>query len=208
MLALRGRQDNFRLILPKDFLCKEIEEKYSNVLKEKHGVFKSPIDFLNETIQRVEVLGFTDATIQQQQSSRGEPLIKPDRIKQNNFMYPSTDYNYRSEVSPIALTDRTINIEFRHTLGFLNYFMVYENFWYMFSRDRTYKELFNRINVDILNELGSIYCRIVLFDPLMNAMNMLSLDYTQPVAQSQSFKVEFKYSNFDFEFISIDNKDK
>ena len=100
MLALRGRQDNFRLILPKDFLCKEIEEKYSNVLKEKHGVFKSPIDFLNETIQRVEVLGFTDATIQQQQSSRGEPLIKPDRIKQNNFMYPSTDYNYRSEVSP------------------------------------------------------------------------------------------------------------
>lgn len=208
MLALRGRQDNFRLILPKDFLCKEIEEKYSNVLKEKHGVFKSPIDFLNETIQRVEVLGFTDATIQQQQSSRGEPLIKPDRIKQNNFMYPSTDYNYRSEVSPIALTDRTINIEFRHTLGFLNYFMVYENFWYMFSRDRTYKELFNRINVDILNELGSIYCRIVLFDPLMNAMDMLSLDYTQPVAQSQSFKVEFKYSNFDFEFISIDNKDK
>lgn len=208
MLALRGRQDNFRLILPKDFLCKEIEEKYSNVLKEKHGVFKSPIDFLNETIQRVEVLGFTDATIQQQQSSRGEPLIKPDRIKQNNFMYPSTDYNYRSEVSPIALTDRTINIEFRHTLGFLNYFMVYENFWYMFSRDRTYKELFNRINVDILNELGSIYCRIVLFDPLMNAMDMLSLDYTQPVAQSQSFKVEFKYSNFDFEFITIDNKDK
>ena len=39
-------------------------------------------------------------------------------------------------------------------------------------------------------------------------MDMLSLDYTQPVAQSQSFKVEFKYSNFDFEFISIDNKDK
>ena len=119
-------------------------------------------------------------------------------------MYPSTDYNYRSEVSPIALTDRTINIEFRHTLGFLNYFMVYENFWYMFSRDKTYKELFNRINVDIMNEIGSIYCRIVLFDPLMNAMDMLSLDYTQPVAQSQSFKVEFKYSNFDFEFINIE----
>ena len=204
MLALRGRQDNFRLLLPKDFLCKEIEEKYSNILKEKHGVFKSPIDFLNETIQRVEVLGFTDATIQQQQSSRGEPLVKKDRIKQNNFLYPSTDYNYRSEVSPIALTDRTINIEFRHTLGFLNYFMVYENFWYMFSRDKTYKELFNRINVDIMNEIGSIYCRIVLFDPLMNAMDMLSLDYTQPVAQSQSFKVEFKYSNFDFEFINIE----
>lgn len=205
MLALKGRQDGFRLLLPKDFLCKEIEEKYTNVLKEKHGVFKAPIDFLNETIQRVEVLGINNATIQQQQSSRGEPLIKKDRVKENNFMYPSTDYNYRSEVSPIALTDRTVNIEFRHTLGFLNYFMVFENFWYMFSRDRTYKELFNRINVDILDEHGSIYCRIVLFDPLINGIDMLSLDYTQPVAQSQTFKVEFKYSNFDLEFINIEN---
>ena len=35
-------------------------------------------------------------------------------------------------------------------------------------------------------------------------MDMLEFDYTQPVAQSQTFNIEFKYSNFDFEFISID----
>ena len=33
---------------------------------------------------------------------------------------------------------------------------------------------------------------------------MLEFDYTQPVAQSQTFNIEFKYSNFDFEFIDID----
>ena len=34
---------------------------------------------------------------------------------------------------------------------------------------------------------------------------MLEFDYTQPVAQSQTFNIEFKYSDFDFEFIDIEN---
>ena len=206
MFTLRGRQDGFRLLLPKDFLCPEIEEKYTKILKEKHSFFTTPIDFVNETIQKVEVLGFINGTIQQQQSYRGEqPLIKPNRIKQNDFMYPSGDYSYRSEVSPISLMDKTINITFRHTIGFLNYFLLFENFWYLFSRDRNYDEITDQFNVDIINEKGSIYSRIILYHPLMNGMDMLSLDYTQPVAQMQSFNIEFKYSNFDFEFINIED---
>ena len=31
---------------------------------------------------------------------------------------------------------------------------------------------------------------------------MLDFNYTQPTAQSDNFKVEFKYSNFDFQFIT------
>jgi hypothetical protein len=42
-------------------------------------------------------------------------------------------------------------------------------------------------------------------DPVINSIEMLDLNYTQPVAQSQTFKVEFKYSNFDLEFINIEN---
>jgi hypothetical protein len=35
-------------------------------------------------------------------------------------------------------------------------------------------------------------------------MDMLSLDFTQPVATSQTFRVIMKYSNIDFEFIDDD----
>ena len=38
-------------------------------------------------------------------------------------------------------------------------------------------------------------------------MDMLDLDMSQPIAQSQTFKIEFKYSNFDFEFIEITPED-
>ena len=203
MFGLKGRQDGFRLLLPKDFICPEIEEKYTKVVTERRGFYVKPIDFLNETIQKVQVLGFTNAVIQQKQSNTGTQFIRlsEDRKAQNDFMYPSTDYNYRSPSSPLDLIDRTLNIEFRHTLGYINYFLLYENFWYQFTRDRMYGELPSNFNIDLINENGSIFATIVLESPMVNGMDMLDFDYTQPIAQSQTFKVEFKYSNIQFKFI-------
>jgi hypothetical protein len=201
MLALKGRQDLFRLLLPKEFLYKDIEEKYTQILKDKKSFITSPIDFINETIQHVDVLGFQNGTYQQMQSRTGiKPMIDPSRQRQNEFLYPATEETYRSENSPISLTDKTFSIQFRHTLGFLNYFIIFENFWYMYSRDMKYSDMMHSIYIDIFNEIGEIYCKIHLIDPIINSMDMLSFDYTQPVASSQNFRVEFKYSDFEFEF--------
>lgn len=207
MFGLKGRQDGFRLLLPKDFICPEIEEKYSKVLTERRGFYVKPIDFLNESIQKVQVLGFTNAVIQQKQSNTGTQFMRfnEDRREENDFMYPSTDYNYRSPSSPLDLIDKTLNIEFKHTLGYLNYFLLYENFWYQFARDRKYGELPSNFNIDLINENGSIFATIVLESPIVNGMDMLDFDYTQPIAQSQTFKVEFKYSNIKFKFIQDNN---
>lgn len=207
MFGLKGRQDGFRLLLPKEFIVPEVEEKYEKILKEKHGYFSTPIDFINETIQKVNVLGFQGGTVQQEQTSRGaEPTIRQERIEANKFLYSGTEFNYRAGVTPISLTDKTFNITFRHTLGYLNYFLLFENFWYQFSRDMKYDELSQRFTIDLFNENGEIYSRVSLFYPMINSMDMLEFDYTQPIAQSQTFNIEFKYSNFDFEFIEIDDK--
>ena len=37
---------------------------------------------------------------------------------------------------------------------------------------------------------------------------MLDFDYTQPIAQAGTFKIEFKYSNFDYQFIEIEDNEK
>lgn len=206
MLGLKGRQDAFRLLLPKNFLVEEIEQKYAEILKEKRGYFLTPIDFVNETIQKVNVLGFQNATVQQQQQSKGaEPTLLQNRVEQNKFAYAGSDFNYRSAVSPISLTDRTFNITFRHTLGYLNYFILFENFWYQFSRDLSYDKLPHSFYIDLFNERGSIYARIELLYPMIDSMDMLEFDYTQPIAQSQTFNIQFKYSNFDLQFIDIEN---
>ena len=200
MFGLKGRQDKLRVRYPKEFLLQEIEEKYTKVLIEKHSFFVSPIEFLNESIQSIQILGFTGASMVQQQmgieSKYQNPTIKT-RIHTFN------DHIYRSEKNPVALIDKTINIVFRHTLGFTNYFMMFENFFKQYDRETLNKEMTMAVlPVDVMNEYGEIYARVLIHGPIIDAMDMLDLSYTQPIAQSQTFQVTFKYSNIEFEFIS------
>lgn len=205
MFSLKGRQDGFRLLLPQEFICDEINDKYAKILQNQKSFFTKPIDFLNETIQSVQVLGFSDGTVNQPQPGIGHPLIDPNRVKQNKFLHTATDFTYRSEVNPLQLIDKTLNITFRHTLGFLNYFLLFENFWYLYSRDKQYKDISFTFNIDIINQNGQVYSKIVLYDPIIHGIDMLDLDYTKPVAESQTFTVIFKYSNIDYQFISTND---
>lgn len=206
MFALRGRQDKFRFMLPDEFIPEEINEKYTKILTSKHSFFKKPIDFVNETIQKIQVLGFNNATVAQEQPGRGiSPIREPSRVNQNRFMHMATDYNYRSAGNPVALIDKTFNVTFRHTIGFLNYFILFESFMYQYARDTKYKDLDYTFNIDIMSNKGSIYSKIVLMDPIIDGMDMLDLDYSQPIAASQTFNMIFKYSNFDYQFINYES---
>ena len=201
---LPGNSSLFRMLLPNEFLVDPVKKKYARILRDKRMYYTSPIEFLNESLQRVELLGFNGATITQQQTGSQRPWFDQSRIQQNNLQGGVTEFVYRSGQNPLSIIDKVINVEFRHTLGYLNYFMLFENFWYVYSRDMATKkwhELVHQLNVDILNEIGERYCRVVLYDPVMDNMDMLSLDHTQPVAQNSSFHISFKYSNFDFEFL-------
>jgi hypothetical protein len=205
MFTLANKKDGFRLLLPKDFLLSEIQEKYSKILQKKRSFYINPIDFLNETIQSVDVLGFQNATIQQEQTSK--PIINASnkQVKEaDEFLYPSAPYTWRNPQSALSIIDMTLNIQFRHTLGYMNYMMIYENFLLQYSRKTTYEELPDAFYIDLFDERGVIYSRLKLADPIINAMDMLTFDYTQPIAQNESFKVEFKYSNFDFETVEGD----
>jgi hypothetical protein len=204
MLTLKSRKDGFRLLLPKEFLCDEIVDKYAKILQSQKSFILSPIAFLNETIQRVQVLGFNDGTIQQQQTTRGTSITNnPNRFGQNRFLHTSSDHTYRSEVSPLQLIDKTFTITFKHTLGYVNYFMIFENFWWLYSRDKQYADMRLEFTVDLLDNNEKVYSRIVIKDPIIDGIDMLDFDYTQPVAESGTFNVIFKYSNIDYQFIDV-----
>ena len=204
MFTLNARQDLFRVTLPDDFIVDDINEKYAKIIKSNKSYYRRPIDFLNETIQSVQVLGFVEGTVQQQQPGSGYPIMNPDRKLQNQFMHTASDYSYRSEKNPLALIDKTLNIYFRHTLGFVNYFLMFENFFYLYSRDMTYKKMFDQIPIDIINNRGEIYSRIMVIDPIINGIDMLDLNYNAPNETMQTFKVEFKFSNIDYQFLNIE----
>ena len=66
-LSLSPRYDLFRFSLPKDFLPKEVEEKYMKMLSKDQSVLTTPIDYLNESIQGIDFPGISDIIVQQQQ---------------------------------------------------------------------------------------------------------------------------------------------
>lgn len=205
MFTLPAKKDGFRLLLPKEIIPEEIEEKYTNILTQTNSFYKKPIDFLNESIQKIQVLGFNGGTVAQGQTQRGKPIRTPSRTEENWLLHANTDINYRSVANPEALIDKTLNIDFRHTLGYVNYFLLFESFMYQYTRDTEYKpDLDYQFNIELYNERGSVYSRIVLFDPLIDGIDMLDFDYSQPLAQSGTFKVIFKYSSFDYQFINTD----
>lgn len=207
MFTLKGRKDNFKFLLPNDFIVDEINDKYARILQEQRSFIYKPIDFLNETIRSIQVLGFNDATVMQQQPGYGFNLRSAKRTEQNRFSFPASEHAYRSQVNPLQLLDKTFNVTFRHTLGFINYFMIFENFWYIYHRDTTSKEASTQFTIDFMDGYGRAYSRITLMDPLINSIDMLSLDYTAPVASSETFTVAFKYSNIDYQFLEINDED-
>jgi len=208
MFSLRSRQDGFRLKIPDEFIIDEINEKYTNIIKKQKSYLYKPIDFLNETIQSVQILGILDASVEQQQSGNGKSIYNNPATKEaNRFQHTATDYNYRSEKNPLALVDKTLNVYFRHTLGYVNYFLIFENFFWQYARDTKYDKLCDQFVLDIYNNIGEVYSRIIIMDPVISEIDMLDFNYNQPVAQSQNFKVVFKYSNLDYQFIDIDKKE-
>jgi hypothetical protein len=203
MFSTKSRQDFYRLILPEHFIVDDISEKYAKILQDQHGFFYRPIDYLNESIQKIQILGFSEATSSQIQHNIGHSLHNdPNREAQNRFLHTGTDFIYRSEVNPLQLIDKTLNITFKHNLGFINYFMMFENFWHYYARDTEYKNMEMDFTIDILNYDGTVYSKIKLYGCILHGMDMLDLDYSQPIAQSQTFQVTFKYSNIDFEFVT------
>lgn len=207
MFALKGRKDGFRFCFPHNYICDEINDKYAKILQEQKSFFGNPIDFVNESIKSIQILGFSEATYEQQQPGTGNPLRNPERLQQNRFQYPMAGTSYRSEKNPLNLIDKTFNVIFRHTLGYLNYFILFENFWYLYSRDTKNEDERQTFAIDIIDGHGRAYSRIILYDPVIHGMDMLNLDYSQPIAQSETFQVVFKYSNIDYQFIAINDEE-
>lgn len=199
MLSLKSRRDQYKLILPKEFIPKPIEEKYTKMLIEKRSFITSPIDLLNETIQGIDILGFNDASVSQQQQTETTSGIGSKLTVKKTML---TDTYYRSPNSDYSLVDKTINIRFRHILGYINYFILFESFIYMYDRKYKSFDLPKYIEVDLLDNTNSIYSKIILEKPIIDGLDMLSFDSTAPIAESSSFTLIIKYSGFDYQFVS------
>lgn len=195
MLSLSPRYDLFKFSFPKDFLPQEVLEKYDNILSKNSGVIVNAIDYLNESIQGVNLPGISDLLITQQQHGRNSINRNEHRLN----VEPSHEITYQSSSNPLNNIDKEFKVTFRMNQGLCNYFMLYETIFHHACKPIS-KECEPILYVEILNEDGVSIAKIKLIDVYINGIDGLEFNYNKVERDAGTFDITLKFNNIDFDF--------
>ena len=201
MLSLPPRYDLFRFELPKTFLPKEVSKKYQTILNQNAGVLVTPIDYLNESIQGINIPGLKELTIDQNQHSHnsisgsGRIGIEPNRVN-----------TYKDTGNPLDKIEKEITITFRFNQGFYNYFMLYETIFWKYCKPTDYPNE-DVLYVELLDETGKSISKIKFFDCVFDGIDGLEFNYSKLERDTGTFNVTFKFNNIDFVFVDENGKE-
>lgn len=198
MLSLSPRYDLFKFSLPKDFLPKEVEEKYQGLLAKNAGVLTTPIDYLNESIQAINFPGISDIIVTQIQHSSND--IKRTLGKLN--VEPKREQIYSSTANPLDKIEQSFKVTFRMNQGLYNYFMLYETTFHQICKPQEHKHQ-PVFFIELMDEDGVVTSRIIFKNVLIDGIDGLEFSFNKVERDSGTFDVTFKFSNIDFEFIEV-----
>ena len=202
MLSLSPRYDLIRFHLPKTFLPNDIEEKYTKLLNTDSYTIKSAIDYLNESIQGVNMPGLSGLTVTQQQI--GSNYIQPSDFKgglgRRLNVEPVHEITHMTPANPLEKMDKEFKVTFRMNQGLLNYFMLYETAFYYACREfRADPE--SVMYIEIMNEDGTVVSRVKFIDVYIEGVEGLEFNYSKVEREANTFDVTFKFNNIDFEYL-------
>lgn len=205
MLSLSPRADLFSFKFPKDFLPKEINDKYTNLLNKKDkSVIRNAIDYLNESIQSVSFPGLSDLLVEQTQHSK-HPENHNKQIGLNGArvnVEPVRNNNTYSPANILSQINGELTVTLRKNQGLYNYFMIYESIFHKVLKEYanvTKEDDF--FEIDILEETGEIFAKVKLFQPRIDGIDGLEFSFNKLERQTETFDLKFKFNNIDFEIL-------
>lgn len=194
MLSLSPRYDLFRFSLPKDFLPREVEEKYRVLLSKNPEVIATPIDYLNESIQGVTIPGISDINITQTQHSSNTI----DRSNKRINVESKIDINHVSTSNPLDKINKEFRVTFRMNQGLFNYYMIYETIFYRICKPFEYGPD-PVLYIEMLGEDGTVVSKIKFQDIYIDGIEGIDFTFNKMERDAQTFDVTFKFNNIDFE---------
>lgn len=205
MLSLSPRLDLFVFKFPKDFLPKEIEEKYTKILNREKSVIRNAIDYLNESIQGVSFPGITDLLTEQTQHSPEHPENKNKQeglLAKRINIEPSRNNVSYSPKNILSQIGGEFTVTLRKNQGLYNYFMMYETIFYKALKEYanvTKQDDF--FEIDILDSTGRVIGRVKLFQPHIDGIDGLEFSYNKLERQVETFDLKFRFNNIDFDIL-------
>lgn len=203
-LSLSPRLDLFVFRFPKDFLPEEIEKKYTLLLNKEKSLIRTPIEYLNESIQGISFPGISDLLIEQQQNSQHPENLNAQsglKMKRVNVEPARNNVTY-SPKNILSQIGGEFTVTLRKNQGLYNYFMIYETIFYKVLKEYdnvTKKD--DLFEIDILDSTGKVIGRVKLFQPRIDGIDGLEFSYNKLERQVETFDLKFRFNNIDFDII-------
>ena len=201
MLSLPPRFDQFRFMIPKEFIPKVVRDKYDAIIAKNANVFANSMDYLNESIRGVQLPGIENLIVEQQQVSHN---IMDNNGKLNGKIniephHTNSTMGTGNIISKIA---NTFTVTFRQNQGLYNYFMIYESIFHRYVKPELYGQQTNDVfDIVFLDEHALPVSRMLIMQPEFNGIEGLEFSYDKVERQSETFTVTFTFNNIDFDML-------
>lgn len=200
-LSLSPRFDQFRFMIPKEYIPQEVRDKYDAILAKNPGVFMNSMDYLNESIKGITLPAIENLVVEQPQVSHNR-MNEDGRLHGRINIEPAHPVTTLSSENILSKINNTFTVTFRQNQGLYNYFMIYEAIFYRYMKPELYGTNANELfDVIFLDENSIPVSRMMMLQPEFNGISGLEFGYDKVERQADTFDVTFTFSNIDFDFI-------
>lgn len=176
-MILNSRNNLFNFRFPRTFIPTEVAEKYKKYLNRMPGnIITEPIDFINYSIQGIQMPGITFDPIQQAPND-------------------GTITYHRGSIPIQNTIERQFTVEMQLLDGYINYWIMQDTLLYYYSKSK--KEPFiNDLKLQILDAEGIHIMSAIFEKPILNSISDLELNMSSNIADFNTFSLNFFYNKF------------
>ena len=199
-LSLAPRFDQFRFMIPKEYIPAAVREKYDRMLAKNPSPFMSSMDYLNESIKGISLPAIENLIVEQPQISHNSNAENGRLRGRINIEPAHTNVTLSSE-NILSKINNTFTVTFRQNQGLYNYFMIYESIFHRYMKPELYRQNETELcDIVFLDEESIPVSRMMLYQPEFNGISGLDFSYDKVERQTDTFEVVFTFNDIDFDF--------
>lgn len=174
-----ARLCNFRFQFPAKWFSDEIRAKYDPFFKTQLSAYRNIEDYLSYTVQSFSM-----------------PEISAENVIQG---FKDNDKTFKGGKSGERYFTKEFSITFKTTDGFLNYFIMLDEFMKYYAWDTENPTFKNDLYLHILDDNGNLIVQIRFEDIVFNGVSALNLSFSNNSMDLQTFNADFKFKSLYFD---------
>ena len=179
-MILNSRNNAYDFRFPRNFIPNEVVEKYKKYLNRvPGGLLAEPVDFVNYSIQGINIPGITF-----------DPITQADN--------DGTTRYHRGAVPIQNTITREFTVTFQLLDGFINYWIMMDTLLYYYART-TKEPYIEPFTLGILDAEGASVAFMKFEKIILNSINELNLNMAENVADFSTFECSFVYNKMSLE---------